>query len=133
MKTLNTLCICLLLGLGSSASMAYDIGEIITMPNGEVYRKDGEDAYSRLSPQDEKDTRWRCAGAASSANTEYAAKQLEKTCLIRKGYKPEPEPKGWFDWQGWVKKSQMIFLQTADLINLSHSQLDVLGVVQKSI
>ena len=107
MKTLNTLCICLLLGLGSSASMAYedaqdlddaDIGDIVTNQHGAKARKVGEDGYVPLDPQEEKDTRWRCAGAASSANTEYAAKQLEKTCLIRKGFKPEPEPKGWFDW-----------------------------------
>ena len=129
MKTLNTLCICLLLGLGSSASLATDIGGIVTMPNGEVYRKDGEENYSKLEvmtrpngdryevvgedqyvklpPTDEQTkeenaARWKCASHAGQAKTEYAAQQIEKTCLVKRGYKPEPEPepepKGWFDW-----------------------------------
>jgi len=41
-----------------------------------------------------------CARQAGQAKTEYAAQQIEKTCLVKRGYKPEPEPepKGWFDW-----------------------------------
>ena len=47
-----------------------------------------------------------CAKEAGKANTEYAAKQIEKTCLINKGLEPEPEPeqkpkpepKAWYEW-----------------------------------
>ena len=35
-----------------------------------------------------------CALDAGKAGTEYAAKQIEKTCLEEYGLKP----KGWFDW-----------------------------------
>ena len=42
--------------------------------------------------------RWGCARQAGQAKTEYAARQIEKACLVNEGYKPEPEPKGWFDW-----------------------------------
>ena len=41
-----------------------------------------------------------CAKEAGKAGTEYAAKQIEKTCLAEKQLEPEPEPesKSWVDW-----------------------------------
>ena len=39
-----------------------------------------------------------CAKEAGKAGTEYAAKQIEKTCLAEKQLEPEPESKSWFDW-----------------------------------
>jgi hypothetical protein len=36
-----------------------------------------------------------CAKEAGEAGTEYAAKQIEKTCLAEKQL--EPESKSWFD------------------------------------
>ena len=37
-----------------------------------------------------------CAEKAGKANTEYAAKKIEKTCLAEKGL--EPESKAWYEW-----------------------------------
>jgi TPR repeat protein len=45
---------------------------------------------------EEKEARFQCASAAGQARSEYAAQQIEKTCLVSRGYKPEP--KGWLDW-----------------------------------
>ena len=58
------------------------------------------DAYGQSSLAamyaEESEDRWGCASQAGQAKTEYAAQQIEKTCLVKRGYKPEP--KGWFDW-----------------------------------
>ena len=113
MKTLNTLCLCFLLGLTSSAyagvdfgdlrstADAADIGDIIPDTDGVKWRKVNENGYLRYDREEENSTRARCARMAGNANTDYAAQQVEKTCLTKQGYKPEPEPepksKGWFD------------------------------------
>jgi len=52
--------------------------------------KQKREAQSR---RQENDYRARCARDAGKAGTEYAAKQIEKTCLETHGLKP----KGWFD------------------------------------
>ena len=53
--------------------------------------KQKKEAQSR---REESRLRASCAMDAGKAGTEYAAKQIEKTCLEDLGLKP----KGWFDW-----------------------------------
>ena len=86
-----------------STADAADIGDIIPDTDGVKWRKVNENRYLRYDRQEENSTRARCARMAGNANTDYAAQQVEKTCLTKEGYKPEPEPepepksKGWFD------------------------------------
>ena len=69
--------------------------------NGGKYVGEWKDGMS-YSPKDkardkareEIRSRASCARDAGKAGTEYAAKQIEKTCLEDFGLKP----KGWFDW-----------------------------------
>ena len=43
--------------------------------------------------REENDARTECAKEAGMANTEYAAKKVEKACLEQKGY-----GKAWYEW-----------------------------------
>jgi len=73
-----------------------------TYPTGVVKSgiwADGKYLYSpedkaRDKAREESRLRASCAMDAGKAGTEYAAKQIEKTCLEDLGLKP----KGWFDW-----------------------------------
>jgi len=69
-----------------------------TRANGTV--KSGIWADGKYLYKSVESTRSDCAKEAGKAGTEYAAKQIEKTCLAEKQLEPEPEPesKGWFDW-----------------------------------
>ena len=73
-----------------------------TFANGKVLSgiwADGKYLYKSV-----ESARSKCAEKAGKAGTEYAAKQIEKTCLAEKQLEPEPEPepepesKSWFDW-----------------------------------
>jgi hypothetical protein len=46
--------------------------------------------------KEENNARTECAKEAGKANTEYAAKQIKKTCLAEKQL--EPESKSWYEW-----------------------------------
>jgi len=66
----------------------------VTYPNGKVESgiwADGKYLYESV-----ESVRSECAEKAGKAGTEYAAKQIEKTCLAKKQL--EPESKSWFDW-----------------------------------
>ena len=89
----------------SSLGWAYSNGEGVPKDKTEAvkwFRLAAEqgDAYGQSSLAamyaEESEDRWGCASQAGQAKTEYAAQQIEKTCLVKRGYKPEP--KGWFDW-----------------------------------
>lgn len=72
--------------VGFSMPMIADIGEIFEGENGKLYRQIGDDEFVEYSAKHERDSRYSCALAAAKANTDYAARQIEKTCLRKKGY-----------------------------------------------
>jgi hypothetical protein len=69
-----------------------------TWANGKV--KSGIYADNKYLYESVESARSECAKEAGKAGTEYAAKQIEKTCLAEKQLELEPEPKSksWFDW-----------------------------------
>ena len=70
-------------GIWEDGKYLYDLAE---HKKREKREKQKREAQSR---RQENDVRARCARDAGKAGTEYAAKQIEKTCLAEKGLEPE--------------------------------------------